>query len=145
MFIEEAVEATDEILFALERLILQIGMNKPHPSQSELTELVQSEASSLLIARYPDENGEIVGALALAVYRVPTGARAIIEDVVVDKHHRNKGIAKAMMAHAIEMARATGAENISLTSNPKREAANSLYRHMGFQQRETNSYILHLK
>jgi ribosomal protein S18 acetylase RimI-like enzyme len=49
------------------------------------------------------------------------------------------------MTRAIELAREAGASNVSLTSNPSREAANSLYRNMGFQQRETNLYIFHLK
>jgi ribosomal protein S18 acetylase RimI-like enzyme len=145
MFIDKAVEATDEILSALKKLIPQLGVNKPYPSQSELTALIESEASSLLIARYPNESGEIVGALTLAIYRVPTGVRSVVEDVVVDEQYRNKGIAKALMTRAIELAREAGASNVSLTSNPSREAANSLYRNMGFQQRETNLYIFHLK
>ncbi|MCC6568182.1 MAG: GNAT family N-acetyltransferase, partial [Anaerolineales bacterium] len=51
----------------------------------------------------------------------------------------------AMIARAIELAREAGASNISLTSNPKREAANLLYQRLGFQRRETNLYILHLQ
>ena len=145
MFIEKVVEATDEILSALKRLIPQLGANKPCPSQDELTALFRSEASSLLIARLPDEGAEIAGMLTLVIYRVPTGIRSSIEDIVVDENHRNKGIAKALMTRAIELAREAGADNVSLTSNPSREAANLLYRSMGFQHRETNLYILHLK
>lgn len=145
MIVDRAAEATDELLSALKNLIPQLGANKLPPSQAELTALVRSEASSLLIARYPDENGGIVGALTLAVYHVPTGVRSIVEDVVVDERYRNKGIAKALMRRAIELAREAGAGNLSLTSNAKREAANSLYRSLGFQRRESNLYILHLK
>lgn len=144
MRIEKAVEVTDELLSALSRLILQLAPEKSPPTRDDLTSILNSPGASLLVARLSYENDGIAGILTLIVYRVPTGARAVIEDVVVDEKYRNRGIAKAMMTRAIELAREAGASNISLTSNPKREAANLLYQHMGFQKRETNLYILQL-
>jgi ribosomal protein S18 acetylase RimI-like enzyme len=96
-----------------------------------------------MIAR--DDPNLIVGALTLAVYRVPTGVRAIIEDVIVDETARGRGIGKALMRRAIEFAREKGAGSISLTSNPARQSANRLYARMGFMKRETNAYQLKLK
>ena len=145
MLIEKVTEVSDELLTASSRLILQLAPEKIPPTQDELTAILNSPVTSLLVARPSNESHEIAGILTLIIYRVPTGARAVIEDVVVDEHHRNKGIAKAMMTRAIELAREAGADNISLTSNPKREAANLLYQRMGFQRRETNLYILRLK
>lgn len=144
MRIEKAVEVTDELLSALSRLILQLAPEKSPPTRDDLTSILNSPGASLLVARLSYENDGIAGILTLIVYRVPTGARAVIEDVVVDEKYRNRGIAKAMMTRAIELAREAGTSNISLTSNPKREAANLLYQHMGFQKRETNLYILQL-
>ena len=83
---------------------------------------------------------EIIGALTLTVYRVPTGIRSIIEDVIVDNSARGQGIGDALMKYAIDLARRKGAGNISLTCNPKREKANRLYLRMGFKKRETNAY-----
>lgn len=145
MLIETVSDVTDVLLAAFSRLIPQLSPEKVPPTQGELTAILNSFGTSLLVARLPNEDDGISGILTLVIYRVPTGARAIIEDVVVDEHHRNKGIAKALMSRAIELAREAGADNISLTSNPKREAANLLYKNIGFQQRETNLYILHLK
>ena len=145
MRIEKAVEVTDELLSALSRLILQLAPEKSPPTRDGLTSILNSPGASLLVARLSDENDAIAGILTLIVYRVPTGARAVIEDVVVDEKYRNRGIAKAMMTRAMELAREAGASNISLTSNPKREAANLLYQRLGFQRRETNLYILHLQ
>ena len=144
MRIEKAVEVTDELLSALSRLILQLAPEKNPPTRDDLTSILNSPGASLLVARLSYENDGIAGILTLIVYRVPTGARAVIEDVVVDEKYRNRGIAKAMMTRTIELAREAGASNISLTSTPKREAANLLYQRMGFQRRETNLYILHL-
>jgi ribosomal protein S18 acetylase RimI-like enzyme len=41
---------------------------------------------------------------------------------------------------AIDEARARGAITVELTSRPSREAANRLYKRIGFVQRETNVY-----
>ena len=145
MVIEKVSEVTGELLDALRHLIPQLSAHKAAPTRDELTELVNSESSTLLIARVPDEKSAIVGMLTLAVYRVPTGIRSIIEDVVVDESMRRRGIAEALMRRAIELAREAGASGVSLTSNSQRAAANQLYQSMGFKRRETNAYSYDLK
>jgi ribosomal protein S18 acetylase RimI-like enzyme len=145
MNIRRVSEITEEIYEALQRLVPQLGAHKIPPAWDDLNALVKSEASTLLVAREPDENGPIVGILSLTIYRVPTGLRSIIEDVIVDQNMRRHGIGKALVRDAIELAREAGAEGVSLTSNPKRDAANQLYRSMGFELRQTNPYFYKLK
>ncbi|HEX2994083.1 MAG TPA: GNAT family N-acetyltransferase [Anaerolineales bacterium] len=145
MYIETAAEATQELHEALQRLVPQLGAHKVPPTLAELDALVRSGSSTLLVAREPDESGPIAGVLCLAVYRVPTGLRSIIEDVIVDQNLRRRGIGEALMRRAIELARDAGAEGVSLTSNPSREAANLLYQAMGFELRKTNPYFYRLK
>ena len=145
MYIERIREVTDEVFEAVRRLIPEIGTHKTAPALEELKDLVNSESSTLWIARYPDSTGSITGMLTITIYRVPTGLRSIVEDVAVDSNFRRRGIARALMEQAIEFARSAGAENVALTSNPKREAANLLYQSMGFAKRETNSYSYKLK
>ncbi len=145
MHIERVRAVSDEIFDAVTRLIPEIGTHKPLPARDELTALVESESSTLWVARHPDENGVIAGMLTISVYRVPTGIRSIVEDVAVDSNFRRRGVAKALMETAIEFARQAGANGVALTSNPKREAANLLYQSMGFERRETNSYFYRLK
>jgi ribosomal protein S18 acetylase RimI-like enzyme len=145
MHIENVSRATQELCEAFQRLIPQLGAHKLPPTLEDLNALIQSEASTLLVARYPDGKGPIAGVLCLTVYRVPTGLRSIIEDVIVDENMRRRGIGEALMRHAVELARAAGAEGVSLTSNPQREAANQLYQSMGFELRKTNPYFYRLK
>ena len=145
MYIGKVSSLTDEIHAAVQRLVPQLGSHKAPPSSEELNDLIRSEASTLLIAREPDEVSPIVGLLCLTVYRVPTGVRSIIEDVVVDESVRRKGIGEALVRQALDLAREAGADGVSLTSNPKREAANRLYQSMGFQLRQTNPYFYKLK
>ena len=145
MNIEVASDVTEELYRSLQRLIPQLTTNNAAPSWDELTTLLNSKSSTLLIARHPAENGDIVGILTLAIYRVPTGIRSVIEDVVVDEKVRKQGIGEALLLHAIELAKEAGASGVALTSNPRREAANALYQSIGFKRRETNAYYLNLK
>lgn len=144
MYIGSVSEITEEIYLAIQRLIPQLSAHKASPTWDELTALVKSESSTLLIARHPDENSPIAGILALAIYRVPTGLRSIVEDVIVDEKIRRRGVAEALLRHAIDLARDAGTNGVALTSNPQREAANHLYQALGFERRETNAYFLRL-
>lgn len=85
-------------------------------------------------------DGSIVGSLTLALYAIPTGLKAWIEDVVVDEAASGQGIGEALNQAAIEEARRRGSKDVSLTSRPSREAANRLYQRIGFERRETNVY-----
>jgi ribosomal protein S18 acetylase RimI-like enzyme len=129
---------TPELLSAIQRLIPQLTVRNP-PSESELISLLQSESSSLVVAR--GREGSIAGIACMAVYRVPTGIRAIIEDVVVEASARGQGIGESLVRRCLNIARAKGASAVTLTSNPEREAANRLYLRMGFKPRQTNSYV----
>lgn len=142
MQIETATRADDELYKAFQRLVPQLTTNNPPPTHEELAALINEPSSTLLLAR--NESGQIIGALNLTVYRVPTGIRSIIEDVIVDISARGQGIGEALMVRAIEIARQKGARNIALTSNPMRVAANKLYLKMGFEKRETNAYQIKL-
>jgi len=144
MFIEKVTELTDEVYKSVCRLVPQLGSHKIIPTRDEIMELINSSVSTLLIARYPDMDSEIVGILTISIYRVPTGARSIVEDVIVDAAMRRRGIAKALMNTAIEIARDAGANGIALTSNLQRAEANLLYQSMGFTKRETNAYFFKL-
>ncbi len=136
--IEIITQADNELYQAFQRLIPQLTNNNPPPSLNDLSALVRDSSSTLIAARTEDH--KLAGFLTLVIYHVPTGVRAIIEDVIVDESLRGQGIGEALMRFAIDLARSKGAGNISLTSNPIRESANKLYLKMGFKKRETNAY-----
>ena len=145
MYIGKVSEVTEELQDALQRLVPQLGVRKIPLTLQELNELIKSESSTLLAARFPDENSAIAGILSLTIYRGPTGIHSIIEDLVVDKKMRRRGIGEALVRHAIELAREVGADGVSLTSNSQREEANQLYQSLGFELRKTNPYFHKLK
>jgi len=136
--IHEVTEVNAELVGAFERLIPQLSSSNPPPSHSVLRAIAESEASTLLVARAAD--GTIVGSMTLVMFRIPTGLRAWIEDVVVDGDARGTGVGRLINERALEIAREAGARTVDLTSRPSREAANRLYQGLGFIERETNVY-----
>ncbi len=135
--ITEVREVTPELIEAMERLIPQLSSSNPPPSSEALSKIVQSEASTVFIAK---SEGKIVGSLTLALFYIPTGLRAWIEDVVVDESARGQGVGEALNQAAINHAQSAGATTVDLTSRPSREAANRLYKRIGFVERSTNVY-----
>jgi ribosomal protein S18 acetylase RimI-like enzyme len=136
--VEEATQVTDELVDAMRRLVPQLSRSSPVPGVAQLQEIVTSPATVLLIAR--DDTAGVVGSLTLVLFRIPTGLRAWIEDVVVDETARGQGVGEALSREALRWATAAGARTVDLTSRPSREAANRLYQRLGFRPRETNVY-----
>jgi ribosomal protein S18 acetylase RimI-like enzyme len=145
MYIGKVSEVTEELYKAILQLIPQLGKHKIPPTQEELKKLVNSESSMLLVAQKDREDKQLLGGLCLTIYRVPTGVRSIIEDLIVDESARRRGVGQALIHYAIELAREAGAAGITLTSNPQREAANQFYKSIGFELRKTNPYVYRLK
>ena len=115
----------------------QLSRSSPPPSREELAQIISSPATTLFVAR---DREAVVGTLTLVLFRIPTGPRAWIEDVVVDEAARGRGVAEALTRAALELATREGVRSVDLTSRPSREAANRLYRRLGFEPRETNVY-----
>ncbi len=135
--IEIAAEVNDELVDAFDRLVPQLSSSSPAPGRSGLHAVVGNPNSTLFVARL---DGAIVGSLTLVFYAIPTGLKAWIEDVVVDDAARGRGVGESLNRAAIDEARRRGAKDVNLTSRPSREAANRLYRRIGFDQRDTNFY-----
>ena len=140
----EAAEVTPELVAAFERLIPQLSSSNPAPTETELAAICESEASVLLLAVDRDADDRILGSLTLAWFRIPTGVRSWIEDVVVDEAARGHGVGDLLNRAALDRARELGAKTVDLTSRPSREAANRLYQRIGFVARDTNVYRYNL-
>jgi ribosomal protein S18 acetylase RimI-like enzyme len=168
--VSAAEKVTDDLYEAVSRLLPQLSSSAGPLSRHELDEIVGSSATTLLVAcddgndaGAPDTgppdpgvtapgparngsgqgveaDGPIVGMLTLVTFRLPTGVRAWVEDVVVDTSLRGRGIGEALTQAAVELAGAKGALTVDLTSRPSRESANRLYMRVGFELRNTNVY-----
>jgi ribosomal protein S18 acetylase RimI-like enzyme len=135
--IEIATAVTPELVTAMHDLLPQLSSAAPLLTEEQLGAIIDSPATVLFVARV---HGRIVGSLTLVLFRLPTGMRAWIEDVVVDRSARGHGVGEALNRAAIEAAHDHGARTVDLTSRPSREAANRLYQRLGFKARESTVY-----
>jgi len=142
-YIEKVQKFSLELTAAINKLLKQLDNTATPLTKEDIESMIASPANRLFVARRSD-NKEIVGMLTLIVYRIPVWKKGWIEDVVVDKAHRNKGIATKLFHHGIECAKADGVLSLNFTSRPEREVANRLYERLGFEKRNTNVYWIKL-
>jgi ribosomal protein S18 acetylase RimI-like enzyme len=135
--VEVLAEVTDEVVESFGRLLPQLSASAPPLDRAALERIVSSPAITVLIAR---SAGVITGTLTLAMFPIPTGLRAWIEDVVVDEAARGQGAGEALTLAALRAAEAAGARTVDLTSRPSRAAAGRLYERLGFAVRESRLY-----
>ncbi len=135
--IEELTDVTDEVVEAFARLLPQLSTSAAPLDATALREVSSSPAVTVLLAK---SEGTIVGTTSLVVFRIPTGVRAWIEDVIVDSAAAHQGIGKALVREAIGRALKAGARSVDLTTRPSRVAAGNLYEKVGFAERDTRVY-----
>lgn len=141
MQIRELDSVDNATVEAFKRLITQLNPTSSVPQKEDLEAIINSNETFLFVG---EKDGEIIGTTSLVFYKIPTGKKAWIEDVVVDNEHLGNGYGKELMQFAIEFARNNGARKLNLTSNPSRIAANAMYVNLGFEVYDTNMYRLDL-
>lgn len=124
---------------ALVGLVPQLSRSNPPPPLDAVRAMLDHQAISQFLA-VDEGDGRIVGVSTLAVFPIPTGNRAWVEDVIVDEAVNGQGIGRRLTEAMLDRARELGCVTVDLTSRPSREAANALYRKVGFVERETNVY-----
>jgi len=135
--VEVATSVDEALCTAVAALLPQLSRSAAPPSRQVLEQVLANPGTTLFVAH---DAGRVVGMLTLAVFEIPTGLRAWIEDVVVDGDARGGGVGAALVQAALDRSSELGARTVDLTSRPDREAANRLYLRMGFEARPTNVY-----
>jgi len=90
------------------------------------------------------EEGKLVGMGWYFPRQTLLRKQAVVEDMIVDNEYRGRGIGRKILQNLIELAKNEGIEVMELTTNPKRVAANELYKSEGFELHPTNHYLLKL-
>ena len=135
--VNQLTTASQDVLNAINSLLPVLSEEIQLLTYDKLVEIINSDNTTIFVA---EENGEIVGMMTFVTYRIPSGLKAWIEDVVVDNSKQGKGIGIALIEKAIEYANQLNIIKIDLTTAPFRVAANALYQKIGFIKRETNVY-----
>ena len=135
MHVEVVKKVDEQLVAAFRRLIPQLSRSAGEMQPETLMSVVASPSTTLYVAI--NDDGIIVGSLTLALFQIPTGLRAWIEDVVVDSAARGQGVGELLTRQAIEDATTAGARTVDLTSSAAREPARRMYRRIGFHERDT--------
>lgn len=139
--IREISNPNDPLLPSLVTLLPQLS-SQTQPTPNELIGNVLSQRCITLLAA--TDGQKVYGTTTLITYSTLNGVRCRIEDVVVSEEARGHGLGRQLTAKAVDLARGAGARTVDLTSRPSRKAANAMYRKMGFEIRDSNSYRLTL-
>ncbi len=126
----------------IQQLLKQLTTRPINFTSENLSHIISNKGSYLFGAIDENDDNQLGGILTLLLYHIPTGFKAHIDDVVVDVNERGKGIGEKLMREAMKISAEAGVPQISLTSHPRREAANRLYQRLGFELFETNVYTL---
>lgn len=127
-------------LKAINNLLIQLSARAKPCSRAKLAQVLGK--SEIYVGR--DGCDRIIGMATLGIVNKLMGDEGHVEDVVVDQTHRGKNYGEALMLRLIDRARQLELVHISLTSHPKRVAANNLYAKLGFVIRDTNLRRLEL-
>ena len=142
MKIEEIINYNPEIHLTISKFLNQLVERESNFSRDQFEAIIADPNSHLFFASSSDS--DLLGMLTVGFYHSPTGKKAWIEDVVVDKVYRGLGAGKALINFAIQFAKEQQADVVMLTSKPERISANNLYKKSGFQLKETNVYRLQI-
>ncbi len=88
------------------------------------------------------EENQIVGIAMMAMYKVISGHKGMVEDVVVDQGQRGKGIGRKLMEKLLEEGKNKNLDEILLFTGHHRTPAIALYKSLGFQLKNSGLYRL---
>ena len=84
MNVEQLTEADEDLVAVVARLLPQLTEARTPPTLEKLQETVSTQ--QMLVVR--DDEGAIIGMTTLVLYRVSSGLKGRIEDVIVDESAR---------------------------------------------------------
>ena len=70
---------------------------------------------------------------------------SIIENVVTHSDFRGRGYASALIAHAVEIAKAAGCYKVMLATGSKKESTLRFYRNCGFESQTKTAFLMKLE
>ncbi len=101
---------------------------------------VMSERNAMPLSGYVwEEDGKVVGNLSLIPYAGLSYSYYLIANVAVHPEYRRRGIARKLTTAAIEQARRRRAQSVWLHVRSENNAANDLYRSLGFVERASRT------
>ncbi len=128
-------ELTDDLQNQISILYTQLNaQNKQRP----LIEIL--EADNNVIVCVAKDGEKVIATALLSYYKVISGFRGMIEDVVVDEHYRGQGLGRKITERILQEAKTMGIDEVLLFTGHHRKAAIKLYTGLGFELRKSGIY-----
>ncbi|GAA4276724.1 GNAT family N-acetyltransferase [Aquimarina mytili] len=129
-------DITSTIQDQVSELFKQLSPNK---KQLKLVEILTQENPITIV--YCIEQDKIVGIASMCTYKVISGNKGWVEDVVVDLNFREKGIGRKLVAKLLEVGKEKGLSEILLFTEDERKSAINLYKGLEFKQKNSRIYM----
>ena len=110
----------------------------PNKIQLDLEEIL-NEKNQITIA-YCENNNKIIGIALMCTYKVISGNKGWIEDVVVDSTSRGKGVGRKLINLLVQVGKEKELSEILLFTEDHRLAAINLYSSIGFKLKGSKIY-----
>ncbi|MBC5864647.1 GNAT family N-acetyltransferase [Flavobacterium turcicum] len=110
----------------------------PNKIQLDLEEILNEE--NQITVAYCEDDNKIIGIASMCTYKVISGHKGWIEDVVVDSASRGKGIGRKLINLLVEVGKEKELSEILLFTEDHRLAAINLYSSVGFKLKESKIY-----
>ncbi|MAG73696.1 hypothetical protein CL620_05230 [archaeon] len=130
-------------VFDLARIRKLMKQLDPHAKINEHS-LYRASLNGFVSQRF-DEEGKLVGMGWIFPRQTALRRQAVVEDMIVDESQRGKGLGREILKDLLTWAKEQNMDMVELTTNAKRQAANSLYKSEGFWLHETNHYLYNVK
>lgn len=122
------------------KLFKQLGGEK---EQTNLKEVLKED--NLITLAYCEHNDQVIGIASMCTYKVISGKKGWIEDVVVDEQSRGQGVGRKLMEKLLEEGKKKNLSEILLFTEDHRIPAIKLYSDLGFKLKESLIYTLKIR
>ena len=131
----------DQIMGLL-RQLNPSDLRAPKLELEAFNHIFDSNYLELIVA---DDGGTLLGSCYLNIIpNITRGGRpyAVIENVITDSQHRNRGVGKALIKTAMDKAWSHNCYKVMLMSGRAEESVHAFYKKCGFNADEKQAYIL---
>jgi ribosomal protein S18 acetylase RimI-like enzyme len=139
--IEQLKYFSENVVSDLNKLLLQLSPNYKEKSEDKIKEIINKSENHIFVAK---DGNKIIGILTLIIVDPLFLKKGLLEEMVVDRNYRGKGIGTKLITTVLNQARNEGLAYVDFTSRQERLEANNLYQRLGFKKRNTNVYRIEL-
>ena len=110
----------------------------PNKTQLDLEQILDDK--NQITVAYCEDNNKIIGIALMCTYKVISGKKGWIEDVVVDSASRGKGVGRKLINLLVQVGEEKELSEILLFTEDHRLAAINLYSSVGFKHKDSKIY-----